>query len=118
MGLSERGSQKLDSPHEGMVEGFSLDNYLLLLDYTGRHLREGKAVISAEVGAIFDRLGSSAENWEARLQKLADGCLTGAFFAVTRPPIAGRGPSPGRALLGHPGRVRGTLRLGGTPMPF
>jgi len=118
VGLSERGSQKLDSPREGMVEGFSLDNYLLLLDYTGRHLRESKAVISAEVGAIFDRLNSSAENWQARLQKLADGCLPGPFFAVTRPPIAGRGPSLGRALLGHPGRVRGTLREGGTTKPF
>src|SRR5208283_6159243 len=67
------GRRRLDSPREGMIEGFSLGNYLLLVDYTGRLFREGKSVISAELGAILERLGSSAENWQARLQKLASG---------------------------------------------
>jgi hypothetical protein len=53
------------------IEGFSLDNYLLLVEYTGRLFREGKAVISGELAGIFERLGSTAENWQARLQKLA-----------------------------------------------
>jgi hypothetical protein len=39
--------RKLGSPREGMLEGFSLGNDLLLVDYTGRLFREGKAVISA-----------------------------------------------------------------------
>ena len=39
--------RRLDSSREGMIEGFSLGNYLLLVEYTGRLLREGKAVISA-----------------------------------------------------------------------
>jgi hypothetical protein len=55
-----------------------------LVDYTGRLFREGKAVISAELGAILERLGSSVENWQARLQKLAGGRLLGRFFAATR----------------------------------
>ena len=38
--------RRLDSSREGMLEGFSLGSYLLLVDYTGRLLREGKAVIS------------------------------------------------------------------------
>ena len=76
--------QRLDSPREGMVEGFSLGNYLLLVDYTGRIYREGKAVISAELDAILERLGSSAENWQARLRKLASGRLLGRFFAATQ----------------------------------
>ena len=67
-----------------MLAGFSLGNYLLLVNYTGRLFREGKAVISAEPGAILERLGSSAENWQARLQKLASGRLLGRFFAATR----------------------------------
>ena len=67
-----------------MVEGFSLGNYLLLVDYTGRIYREGKAVISAELGAILERLGSSAEIWQARLRKLASGHLLGRFFAATQ----------------------------------
>ncbi len=40
--------------------------------------------ISAELGAILERLGSSAENWQARLRKLSGGRLLGRFFAATR----------------------------------
>ena len=76
--------RRLDSPREGMLKGFSLGNYLLLVDYTGRLFREGKAVISAELGAILERLGSSVEDWQARLRMLAGGRLLGRFFAATR----------------------------------
>ena len=37
-----------------MLEGFSLGNYLLLFDYTGRLFRECKAAISREVAAILE----------------------------------------------------------------
>ena len=53
--------RRLDSAREGMLEGFSLGSYLLLVDYTGRLFRTGKATISVELAGIFDRLGSSAE---------------------------------------------------------
>ena len=76
--------RRLDSAREGMFEGFSLGNYLLLVEYTGRLFREGKAAISAELAAIFERLGSKAENWHARLQKLTAGRLLGRFFAASR----------------------------------
>ena len=66
------------------IEGFSLGNYLLLVEYTGRLSRAGKAVISGELAGIFERLGSTAENWQARLQKLAAGRLLGRFFAASR----------------------------------
>ena len=66
------------------IEGFSLGNYLLLVEYTGRLFREGKAVISGELAGVFERLGSNAENWQARLQKLAAGRLLGRFFAASR----------------------------------
>jgi hypothetical protein len=33
--------RRLDSAREGMLEGFSLGSYLLLVDYTGRLFREG-----------------------------------------------------------------------------
>ncbi len=74
----------LDSSREGMIEGFSLGNYLLLLEYTGRLFREGKAIISAELAGVLERLGCNAENWHARLQKLAAGRLLGRFFAASR----------------------------------
>jgi hypothetical protein len=67
-----------------MLEGFSLGNYLLLVDYTGRLFRAGKAVISAALAGILERLDSSAESWQARLRKLAGGRLLGRFFAATR----------------------------------
>jgi REP element-mobilizing transposase RayT len=78
--------RRLDSSREGMLEGFSLGNYLLLVDYTGRLFREGKATISREVAGMLQRLGSSAESWQARLEKLkrSGGHLLGRFFAASR----------------------------------
>ena len=67
-----------------MIEGFWLGNYLLLVEYTVRFLREGKAVISSALAGVFERLGSDAENWQARLHKLAAGRSLGRFFAASR----------------------------------
>ena len=55
--------RRLDSTslREGMLEDFPLGSYDILVDYTGRLFREGKAAISAEVAGILERLGSSAE---------------------------------------------------------
>jgi len=67
-----------------MLEGFPLCSYLLLVDYTGRLFREGKAAISREVAANFERIGTTAETWEARLEKLSQGRLLDRFFAASR----------------------------------
>jgi hypothetical protein len=74
----------LDSSREGMIEGFSLGNYLLLVDHTARLFRDGKAAISRELADIFERLGSSAKSWQARLEKLIRSRLLGHFFAASR----------------------------------
>ena len=50
---------------EGLLEGFSLGSYLLLVDYTSRLCRAGKARISREVASILERLGTSAEVWDS-----------------------------------------------------
>ncbi len=76
--------RRLDSAREGMLEGFSLGSYMLLVDYTGRLFREGKAAISREVAAIFERIGTTPETWQARLGKLSKGRLLGRFFAASR----------------------------------
>ncbi len=73
--------RKLDSSREGMVEGLPLGSYLLLVDYTGRLFREGKSAISAELAGILARLGTSAEGWQVRLEKLRGGRLLGRFCA-------------------------------------
>ncbi len=98
--------RRLDSMREGMLEGFSLGNYLLLVDYTGRVFREGKAMISAELAGILERLGSNAENWQARLLKLAGGRLLGRFFAASRERL--------RDVAGRLGRHH-LANLGGCP---
>lgn len=74
----------LDSSREGIFEGFTLGNYLQLVEYTGRLVREGKASISAEVADIFQRLGSSAEVWHERIGSLSGGRLLGRFLASSR----------------------------------
>ena len=75
--------RRLDSARERMVEGFSLGNYLLLLDYTGWLFRAGKARLSRDVAEILDRLGSTADQWQARLEELRQGGLLGRFFATS-----------------------------------
>ena len=74
-----------------MLEGFSLGSYLLLVDYTGRLFRDGKAVISAELSGILERLGSNAESWWARLEKLSKG---GLLAASSRPVESACAKSP------------------------
>jgi REP element-mobilizing transposase RayT len=76
--------RRLDSPREGMIEGVPLGSYLLLVDYTGRLFREGKAAISAELSGILERLGSNADRWWSRIEKLSKGRLLGRFFAASR----------------------------------
>lgn len=76
--------RNLDSTREGMLVGFTLGNYLLLVEHTGRLLREGKASISAEVSDILSLLGSSAEEWQVRMQRLQGGRLFGRFIAGSR----------------------------------
>ena len=67
-----------------MVEGFSLGSYLLLVDYTGRLFRDGKAKVSNELAGILERIGADADTWWARIQKLSGGRLLGRFFACSR----------------------------------
>jgi hypothetical protein len=54
----------LDSAREGMIEGFSLGNYLLLVDDTGRLFCAGKATLPRELAEILGRLGTSADRWQ------------------------------------------------------
>jgi hypothetical protein len=74
----------LDSSREGMLEGFPLGSYLLLVDYTGRLFRSGKATISRGVVEILGRLGTTAEHWQKRLEKLRSGRWFGRVFGSSR----------------------------------
>jgi hypothetical protein len=81
--LEDRRGQ--GSSREGMLEGFSLGSYLLLVDYTSRLCRQGKARVSREVASILDRLGTSASAWAHRIQVLfSKARLLGSYFATDR----------------------------------
>jgi hypothetical protein len=54
------------------------------VDYTGRLSRKGKAAISREVTEIFQRDGTTADTWQARLETLCKCRLLGRYFAVSR----------------------------------
>lgn len=70
---------------EGMLEGFSLGSYLLLVDYTSRLCREGKARVSRQLASVFDRLGTTSEGWSHRLLQLfRRRRLLGSYFAADR----------------------------------
>ena len=76
--------RNLDSQREGMLSGLTLGNYLMLVEHTGRLLREGKASISSELSDVLQRLGSTAEAWQARMTKLSGGRLLGRFLSASR----------------------------------
>jgi hypothetical protein len=54
------------------------------VDYTGRFFRAEKAALAREVAEILARLGSSADCWQAWLEKLRDSRLLARFFASRR----------------------------------
>lgn len=69
---------------EGMVGTFSLGSYVLLVEYTGRLFRNGKARISAGARDVLERIGSTPEFWYERIKKmLKTNQLRGCFFAST-----------------------------------
>ena len=67
-----------------MLETFTLGNYLGLVEYTGRLLRDRKATITVEVTDILERIGSSADDWQQRMQRLCGNRLLGRFAASSR----------------------------------
>jgi hypothetical protein len=76
--------QRQGSIRKGIVEGFTLGQYLLLVDYTSRVVRKGKAVVSSELAGIFERLQSSAEIWSQRIKRLHEKTWVGRFLSASR----------------------------------
>ncbi|HMO16278.1 MAG TPA: hypothetical protein PKA83_19320 [Pirellulaceae bacterium] len=72
------------SPNRGLTNGGRhFICYLELVEWTARLWRQGKARMSTEVAWIMERLGTSAEFWEARMKKLlGKSRLLGSYFAT------------------------------------
>ena len=57
----------------------------LLVDYTSRVVRNGKARVSAEVAGILERLNTSAEFWSDHIQAMFDKQrILDGYFSTTR----------------------------------
>ena len=68
-----------------MLSGFSLAQYLQLVDWTSRLAREGKASVDAHVSSMLERLGTSADTWKQTLKRLfSKKRLLGVAFAFSR----------------------------------
>ncbi len=74
----------IDSQREGMLTGFTLGNYVLLVEHTGRLVRDGKASISSDLADIFTRLGTTEQNWHEKIKKMTKPRPTGSFMASNR----------------------------------
>ncbi len=78
------GKRATKSRERRSPRGGSVKTSCSSLDYTGRLFRTGKAATSATLAGILDRLGSRAENGQARMEKLRKGRSYRCFFAASR----------------------------------
>jgi hypothetical protein len=68
-----------------MFSRFSLAQYLQLVDWTSRLIREGKANVRGQVASILERLGTNTEVWKETFQQLfSKDRLLGVAFAFSR----------------------------------
>ena len=71
--------------YQGLLEGFSLAQYLQLVDWTSRLVREGKQHVTRAAASILERLGTSADVWQATIQKMfSRSQLLGVAFSFSR----------------------------------
>jgi hypothetical protein len=78
--------RRADGIHQpGLMEGFSLGNYLLLLDETSRLLRPGKARIDPQAASLLERLGTTPKTWQQTIECLFSRKIPiGVAFAFDR----------------------------------
>jgi hypothetical protein len=81
-----------------------------LVDCTGRLFREGKAAISRELAAIFDRVGTTAEGWWSLIAKLSQGRLFGRVFAAANERLQEIASRLGVRRLVNPGAMCGAVK--------
>ena len=73
------------SMREGIKEGFTLGQYLMLVDCMSRKVREGKASISPEIESIFERLELNTQRLLDRVANmLSNHRFYGSYMSATR----------------------------------
>ena len=82
------GVSTANAVRAGISPYMNLAGYLQLLDWSSRLLRHGKARVPEDVSGILERLGSSPDFWQHRLEKLRDRSrMFGTVFATKRSEI-------------------------------
>jgi len=66
----------------GMIEGFTLGHYLMLVDMLGRRKRSGKASIPSNAKSIFERLKLSVDSWITQQEKLGTRRPYGHYYST------------------------------------
>ncbi len=89
------------------MRSLRLGNYLLLVEYTGRLFRAGKASISGELAGVFTRLGIDAESWSAADGEAEGWSVAGPVLCREPNPLARGGRTAGSTSPGKPGRLPG-----------
>jgi hypothetical protein len=93
------------SLREGLLEGFSLGSYLLLIDYTSRLCRQGKARISRVCGLDPGPLGHQRRGMgPADPAAIGEVAALGQLFQRGSRAIAATRPAARRPSPGQPGR--------------
>jgi len=70
---------------EGIKEGFTFGQYLMLVDCMNRSVREGKAQLTKDVQSIFERLEMDAHRSLERVTRLLTSHrFYGSFMSTTR----------------------------------
>jgi hypothetical protein len=96
---AESAGGALGGVRAGMLESFSLGTYVQLVDYVGRLHRTGKGRISAELLGVFERLGTSGEQWTGQVKgMLGSGDLRGSYFASEAARVRELSASRGKRL--------------------
>lgn len=73
-----------DGSCDGMFDGLSLIQYMILVDEAGRLPREGKASISSEATEILRRMGIEHSKWRKQQLKLGLVPMRGHYYATDR----------------------------------
>ena len=86
----------------GLMDGFSLESYLRLIDWTSRIVRKGKAHISRQVSSLLKRLGTDKDRWRSTMRRLFSTTRhTGVAFAFSRVRLREAAVQLGRSRLAN-----------------
>jgi REP element-mobilizing transposase RayT len=100
--IEDRRSQ--GAKRAGIKDGFTLGQYLMLIDCISRKVRDGKANVSANELSIFERLSIDADTWLDRVKRLlTTHRFYGSFMSASQETLRGVAAKLGVRRLANAG---------------